>query len=68
MLEWLTSTTSIAILASAAVFYLFGRYTGAKTGARVATDFTIDSLAQQGYVKYTRLDNGDIEIHKINEE
>lgn len=67
MLESLTSVTSIAIITSAVVFYLFGRYTGVKTGARLAADFTIDSLAQQGYVRYRRLSNGDIELIKLED-
>lgn len=68
MLEWLTSVTSLSILVSAVVFYIFGQYTGVKIGAKLAADFTIDSLAEQGYVKYRRLNNGDIELIKLRED
>lgn len=68
MLEAVTSVTSLAILSSAVVFYFFGRYTGVKTGARLAADITIDSLAEQGYVRYRRLRNGDIELIKLEEK
>lgn len=68
MLEWLTSTTSLAILTTAVVFYLFGQYTGVKTGAKLAADHTIDALVEQGYVKYRTLANGEIEIIKLKED
>jgi hypothetical protein len=68
MLEWLTSATSLSILVSAAIFYIFGQYTGVKLGAKLAADFTIDSLAEQGYVKYRTLENGEIELIKIKED
>ena len=67
MVEVLTSVTSLAIITSAAIFYMFGRYTGVKTGAKLAADVTIDSLARGGYVKYRTLDNGDIKLIKLEE-
>jgi hypothetical protein len=68
MVEALTSVTSLAILTSAAVFYTFGHYTGVRTGAKLAAEVTIDSLAREGYVKYRTLDNGDIELIKLEEK
>jgi hypothetical protein len=50
------------------VFYIFGQYTGLKIGAKLAADFTIEALAEQGYVKYKRLGNGDIELIKLKED
>ena len=67
MLELLTYPTSIAILASGVIFYALGRWEGFKTGAILAAELTVDTLLQQGYLRYRVKDDGEKEIIKLKE-
>lgn len=64
MLEWLTSATSIATVVTAVVFTWYGHWLGFSWARKVL----IQRFARLGYIRYRTLDNGDIEILKINED
>jgi hypothetical protein len=53
---------STAVWLSLIVFYLWGRHKYDEE----AIENTILYLASEGYLKYTRDENGEIEIHKID--
>ena len=67
MLDLLTQTTSVAILVSAVVFYVLGRFQGFKTGAILSAEITVDTLLQQGYLRYRITDDGEKQIIKLKE-
>jgi predicted ArsR family transcriptional regulator len=50
------------------VFYVWGKVKGADESTEEAIEKTIVYLVKEGYVKYTRDQNGEIELHKLNDE
>jgi len=68
MLELLSSPVSWAILVSGIVFTVYGSTLGLALGYKIYAGQMIDILAKEGYVKYRTLDNGEIELIKLNEE
>jgi len=68
MLELLSSPVSWAILVSGIVFTVYGSTLGLAMGYKIYAAHMIDILAKEGYVKYRTLDNGEIELIKLNEE
>jgi hypothetical protein len=68
MLELLNSPISLAILVSGVVFTVFGSTIGLAWGYKLYTGLVIDILVKEGYVKYRTLDNGEIELIKLNED
>lgn len=46
---------------------VFGYLWGFKKGAMVAAEGAIDSLMEQGIIKWSRDSNGEIQIHKYDE-
>jgi hypothetical protein len=51
-----------------AVGTAFGFYIGYKKGAFVTAENCIDALIRQGMLKTSTGLNGEVEIHKLNEE
>jgi len=68
MLELLNSPVSLAILVSGVIFTAFGCTIGLAWVYKLHTGLVIDILVKEGYVKYRKLDNGEIELIKLNEE
>ena len=68
MLDFINSPTSLAILVSGIVFTIFGHGLGFLWGYKWYSRLLIDSLTKEGYVRYRILDNGEIELLKINED
>lgn len=46
---------------------VFGYLWGYKRGAFAASEMAIDSLMDQGIIKWSRDSNGEIQIHKYDE-
>lgn len=68
MIDLLTMPTSIAILTSGVIFYVLGRWSGFASGAKTTAAITIDSLIEQGYLRWQKHDNGEIEIKKLEDD
>jgi hypothetical protein len=68
MLDILTSDVSLAILVSAVIFTLYGHGWGVSWGYKWYSEILINRLAREGYVRYRTLENGNIEIIKLNED
>lgn len=68
MLDFLNEPISLAVLVSAAIFTLFGHYSGFKMGYGWYSKLLVRTLALEGYVKYRTLANGEIELIKLNED
>lgn len=68
MIETIITPISLAILTSGVIFYMLGNYHGYKKSAKLMARVTIDMLVDEGYVRFRTLDNGEIEILKLNED
>lgn len=68
MLELISSPISWAIIVSGIVFTIYGSTLGLAIGYKIYLKHMIDILAKEGYVKYRTLDNGEIELIKLNED
>lgn len=68
MLDLLTMPTSIAILTSGVIFYAIGRWAGFANAAKTTAAFTIDTLIAQGYLRWQKRANGEIEIKKLEDD
>lgn len=68
MIELVNSPVSLAILVSGVVFTIFGSGLGLAWSHKHNTSRMLEMLAREGYVKYRTLDNGEIELIKLNED
>lgn len=68
MIETIITPISLAILTSGVIFYTLGSWHGYKKSAKLMARVTIDMLVDEGYVRFRTLDNGKIEILKLNED
>jgi hypothetical protein len=62
------STVAMAVLSTALVFTALGFLWGFNRGFLLGVDTTTELLAREGYVKHTRLENGELKLLKLNEE
>jgi len=68
MLELINSSVSWAIIVSGIVFTVYGSTLGLALGYKIYAKHMVDILVREGYVKYRTLEDGEIELIKLNEE
>ena len=61
-------TVAMSVLSTALVFTALGYFWGFNRGFLLGLDTTTELLAREGYVKHTRLENGELKLLKLNEE
>jgi len=62
------STVALAVISTGVVFTALGYLWGFSKGFLLGVDTTTEMLANEGYVKHTRLENGELKLEKLNED